>query len=87
MVLTSTYNLCFEQKYEKKNQIFLSEIFHFLIVKFSIYLIRRVFVMLLKITLNSKFCNYSLKVRIHVIIFCVHTTKPQREKTGTVAQW
>ena len=46
MVLTSTHNLCFEQKYEKY-QIFLSENFHFfLMVKFSVYLNRRVFVMI-----------------------------------------
>ena len=39
-VLTSTHNLCFEQKYEKKILDFLSENFQFLI-----YLNRRVFVM------------------------------------------
>ena len=39
-----THNLCFEQKYEKY-QNFSSENFHFLVVKFSIYLNRRVFVM------------------------------------------
>ena len=38
------HNLCFEQKYEKY-QIFLSENFQFLEVKFSIYLNRGVFVM------------------------------------------
>ena len=43
-VLTSTQNLCFEQKYEKY-QSFLSENFQFLEVKFSIYLNRCVFVM------------------------------------------
>ena len=43
-VLTSTNNLCFEQKYEKY-QSFLSEIFQFLEVNFSIYLNRRVFLM------------------------------------------
>ena len=47
-VLTGTRNVCFEQKFEKKkkkkNQ-FLSEKFQFLEVKFSIYLNRRVFVM------------------------------------------
>ena len=43
-VLMSTHNLCFEQKYEKY-QNFLSEIFHFLVVKFSLYLNRDVFVM------------------------------------------
>ena len=38
----STHNLCFEQKYEKY-QNFLSENFHFLVVKFSVYLNRHVF--------------------------------------------
>ena len=36
-ILTSTHNLCFEQKYEKYKN-FLSEHFHFLVVKFSKYL-------------------------------------------------
>ena len=40
----STHNLCFEQKYEKY-QKFLSENFHFLVGKFSVYLNRHVFVM------------------------------------------
>ena len=40
----STHNLCFEQKYEKYRN-FLSENFQFLVVKFSVYLNRRVFVM------------------------------------------
>ena len=44
-VLTSPHNPCFEQKYEKY-QIFLSENVPFLVVKFSIYLNRCVFVML-----------------------------------------
>ena len=43
-VLTSTHNLCSEQKYEKY-QNFLSGNFHFLVVNFSVYLNRRVFVM------------------------------------------
>ena len=44
----STNNLCFEQKYEKYEnyQVFLSEYFQFLAVKFSIYLNRLVFVMI-----------------------------------------
>ena len=42
-VLTGTHNLCFEQKYEKY-QNFLSENFQFLVVKFSVYLNRCVFV-------------------------------------------
>ena len=43
----STHNLCFEQKYEKKNVSFLSKNFQFLEVKVSIYLNRHVFVMLI----------------------------------------
>ena len=41
----SIHNLCFEQKYKKKKIEFLSENFQFLVVKFSVYLNRRVFVM------------------------------------------
>ena len=51
-VLTSTHNLYYEQKYEKY-QNFLSENFQFLEVKFSIYLNRRVFVMVRKLLRNS----------------------------------
>ena len=40
----STHNLCFEQKYEKYQNFYL-ETFSFLLVKFSIYLNKRVFVM------------------------------------------
>ena len=54
-VLASMYNLCFEQKYEKY-QNFLSENFPFLVVKFSIYLNRRVFSMGFSIHSN---CNGS----------------------------
>ena len=46
-VLTSTHNLCFEQKYEKYQEFFLSENFHFLVVKISVYLNRHVFIMML----------------------------------------
>ena len=45
-VLTSTHNICFEQKYKEIE--FLSENFQFLEVIFSIYLNRRVFVKLTK---------------------------------------
>ena len=40
----NTYNLCFEQKYEKYQNFYL-ENFQFLVVKFSIYLNRSVSVM------------------------------------------
>ena len=51
-VLTSTHNLCFEQKGEKYHS-FLSENFQFLEVKFSIYLSRLVFVMQLVADLGA----------------------------------
>ena len=40
----SAHNLCFEQKYEKYPNIYLKS-FSFLVVKFSVYLNRHVFVM------------------------------------------
>ena len=40
----STHNLCFEQKYEKYPNFYL-KIFHFLVVKFSVYFNGHVFVM------------------------------------------
>ena len=43
-VLTSTHNLCFEQEHEKYRN-FLSENFPFLVVNFSFYLNRGVFIM------------------------------------------
>ena len=39
-----THNLCFEQKFEKYKNFYLN-FFHFLMVKFSVYLNRLVFVM------------------------------------------
>ena len=59
-VLTSTHNLCFEQKYENYRN-FSSESFQFLVVKFSIYLHRRVFVM---VDTNTKFLCFALICRI-----------------------
>ena len=50
----STHNLCFEQKPEKY-QIFLSEKFHFLVMKFSVCLNRHVFAMT---GLNSSSLNF-----------------------------
>ena len=41
----STHKLCFEQNYEKY-QNFLSQNFHFLVVKFSVYLNNDLFIML-----------------------------------------
>ena len=43
-VLTSTHNLCFEQKYEKYQNLYLN-ILIILVVKFSVYLNRHVSVM------------------------------------------
>ena len=53
-VQTSTQNLCFEQKYEKYQNFYLKN-FHFLDVKFSIYLNRRVFIMISFATLYHTF--------------------------------
>ena len=50
----STHNLCFEQKYEKYHNFFLSDNFQFLVVKFSVYSNRLVFVMLL----STYYCLY-----------------------------
>ena len=50
----STHNLCFEQKYETY-QSFLSENFQFLVMKFSMYLNRCVFVMIIPPMLYSIF--------------------------------
>ena len=47
-VLTSTHNLCFEKKYEKYQNFYLETFsfnFQFLVVKFSVYLNRDIFVM------------------------------------------
>ena len=48
----STHNLCFKQKSEKY-QNFLSENFHFLVVKCSIYLNRLVLVMGIQYNFND----------------------------------
>ena len=53
-VLTSTHNLCFEQKYENY-QNFSPENFHFLVVKISVYLNRYVFVLSVSIN-RAIFC-------------------------------
>ena len=50
----STHNLCFEQKYEKYQNLFLSENFQFLVGKFSIYLNRHVFVMFRSVSFSLK---------------------------------
>ena len=49
----STYSLCFELKYDNY-QNFLSKNFHFLVIKFSMYLNRRLFVMSIYIYFSQK---------------------------------
>ena len=44
-VLASTHNLCFEQKYEKNQIFFYLKFDIFMVVKFSVHLNRRVFIM------------------------------------------
>ena len=53
----STHSLCFDQKYEKY-QSFLSENFQFLVMKFSIYLNSRAFVMKNKMEILYKIMAY-----------------------------
>ena len=69
----STHNLCFEQKYEKY-QNFVSENFQFLVVNFSVYLNRHVFIMMQTmmalIRLQAKFSLHWAHIRkyfIHLI--------------------
>ena len=69
-VLTSTHNLCFEHKYEKY-QSFLSENFQFLEVKFSIYLNRRVFVMIIK-NYKSSYTHASAGVPLCPVLFLIY---------------
>ena len=59
----STHNLCFVQKYEKYPS-FLSENFQFLEMKFSVYLNRRVFVMVILI-------GHIISDTICILCFCV----------------
>ena len=60
VVLKSTHNLCFEQKYETY-QSFLSEFFQILEVKFSIYFNRHVLILEIR-----KF----LKIKVHIVCLC-----------------
>ena len=72
-VLTSTHNLCFDQKYEKNISVFLSENVQFLELKISIYLKRRVFVMkkqrLIKLRGCSKLCFFPGKMNLFLTPF------------------
>ena len=63
-VLTCTHNLCFVQKYEKY-QNFLSENFHFLLIKFSVYLNRRVLVMRFHI---SRSLNWNVDMKKQTLL-------------------
>ena len=70
-VLTSIHNLCLVQKNENY-QNFSSESFHFLAVKFSIYLNRRVFVMTLPEANLSNLNNFAVrngKVKVKASFF------------------
>ena len=67
---TSTHNLCFEQKYNKY-QNFLSENFLFLLVKFLVYLSRRVFVMDAYSDFDVFFLDILLSTRKNVIFVII----------------
>ena len=68
VVLTSTHNLCLEQKYEKISD-FLPGNCQFLMVKFSLYFNRRVFVM-----------NNKLKELLQASIACLNCALPEKKK-------
>ena len=82
-VLTSTHNLCFKQKYEKY-QNFLSENFHFLVVKFSVYLNRHVFIMKMK---GSKEMKSSLQVRFKPRDIMIQSHLVHYENTPIQIYW
>ena len=70
----STHNLCFEQKYEKYQTFFLKFSF-FLVVKFSIYLNRHVFVMKRIISILQVACSETLTfVFPYLVIFLPNMT-------------
>ena len=63
----STHNLCFEQKYEKYQNFYLKT-FSFLVVKFSIYLNRRIFILL-----STDNLYMYVHGELRKIIFRIHT--------------
>ena len=68
-VLTSTHNLCFEQKYEKYQNFLSEKMPFFLVVKFSVYLNRHVFVMSCSPSLvppDISRCVLGVGVELHV---------------------
>ena len=67
----STHNLCFDQKYEKILE-FLSENFQFLVVKFSVYLNRHVFVMFINGLSNNYVC--ALDYFCCIVLFFLQTS-------------
>ena len=70
MVLTSTHNLCFEQKCEKYQNFYL-KIFNFLVVKFSVYLNRRVFVMGMQVKYAlDRVCHFIAGNRHVYLLLC-----------------
>ena len=64
-LLTSIHNVCIEQKYENLRIFHHSESFHFLVVKSSVYLNKRVFVM-------DQYLNYLSLLRLN---FCLSVHK------------
>ena len=76
-VLTSTHNLCFEQKYKKYQNFYLKNC-HFLVVKFSMYLNRRVFVMFILFALHCLYFSVMdhlfqlVNTKINEVRFPIH---------------
>ena len=61
----SSHNICFWQKYEKYQNFYLKT-FSFLVVKFSIYLNRHVFIM--SVIVKNTLSNWSVAVDFHFVV-------------------
>ena len=81
MVLTGTHNLCFEQKYEKYQNFYLKT-FSVLVVKFSIYLNRLIFVMIN--FLSDEFVQRELKAECDMLSW--YSLKPVKDMVKTMGR-
>ena len=72
-VLTSTHNLCFEQKHEKYQNFYLQVVI-FSVAKFAIYLNRRVFVMQSIAPVNRAYSRFFFFFFCFCFFFPLHKT-------------
>ena len=79
IVGTRTHNLYFEQKYEKYRIFFSSENFHFLVVNFSVYLNRHVFV-----KYKAKSLDHNLQIILNDKVYDVYINLTQNYYIRTI---